>query len=106
MAHRNLAKLYDITGNTRDSLAHNRTALRLGPGRLTGGRVRDPADAETYRTVASQSVARMEYANGVGHSEAHFDAYRALTGKRVDLPFSQVTRELMERAGLEGNSGP
>ena len=34
-------------------------------------------------------------------AEDHFDAHRALTGKRVELPFSQVTRELMEKAGLE-----
>jgi len=46
-AHRNLAKLYDASGNTRDSLHHNRMALRLGPGKVTEGRVRDRADAET-----------------------------------------------------------
>ena len=60
LAHRNLARLLDATGNTRDSLTHNRIAVRLGPGHLTEGRVRDAHDTDTYRTVARQTVARNE----------------------------------------------
>lgn len=60
LAHRNLARLLDATGNTRDSLLHNRVALRLGPGHLSEGHVRDAHDTDTYRTVARQSVARRE----------------------------------------------
>ena len=181
LAHRNLARLLDATGNTRDSLTHNRIAVRLGPGHLTEGRVRDAHDTDTYRTVARQTVARNEcvviffsqtffifnmyffrqkcttrllacislsftraicplrwssfrknsydiharpisnpcfrctsmmcsvwfacfstrYANGIGFAEEHFDAYRALAGKRVDMPFSEATKDLLQRAGLE-----
>jgi hypothetical protein len=60
LAHRNLARLLDATGNTRDSLLHNRIALRLGPGHLSEGHLRDAHDTDTYRTVARQSVARRE----------------------------------------------
>jgi hypothetical protein len=41
------------------------------------------------------------YANGIGFAEEHFDAYRALAGKRVDMPFSEATKDLLQRAGLE-----
>ena len=60
MTHRNLAKILDATGNTRDSLLHNRAALKLGPGRLSGGRQREWNDTDTYRIVARQTVARRE----------------------------------------------
>lgn len=40
------------------------------------------------------------YTDGRGHTEEHFDAYRALSNKRVTMPFSETTTELMQKAGL------
>jgi len=101
MAHRNIARILDAVGNTRDSLQHNREALKLGPGALTGGRVRDAADTDTYRVVARQTVARQEYSNGRGFTEQHYDAHRGLAGKRFTLPFSETTKELLQKAGID-----
>lgn len=99
-AQRNVAKLLDQLGNTRDALEHNRRALVLGPGCVTGGRLREARDTETYRVVARQAVARNEYSDGRGSCEQHMDAHRALARKRVDLPFSETTRELLAKAGM------
>lgn len=49
----------------------------------------------------SSSLYAIRYSNGRGFSEEHYDAYRALSGKRFQLPFSEVTKELLAKAGLE-----
>lgn len=99
-AQRNVARILDQLGNTRDALEHNRRALTLGEGYATRGAVREFHDTQTYRVVARQAVARNEYSDGRGHCEQHMDAYRALASKRVELPFSETTRELLAKAGL------
>ena len=92
-AHRNLAQVYDVTGNSREAVVHNRRAIALGPGRF--GKY-EKADAEAYRRVAVQRAGRGETASG--HAHEHYDAYRALAGKPFVLPDSERTVELLVKA--------
>ena len=97
-AHRNLAKLYDAMGNTRDALEHNRIAITCGPAANSLGKARDRADTDTYRIVARQTLARMEYANKRGHAEEYYHAHRALKGSRYQLPYTSTTMELLQKS--------
>lgn len=57
--------------------------------------------SNVFSTIRLLFLYHHRYANGVGFAEEHFDAYRALAGKRVDMPFSEATKDLLQRAGLE-----
>mmetsp|Transcript_11014 Transcript_11014/g.25575 ORF Transcript_11014/g.25575 Transcript_11014/m.25575 type:complete len:253 (-) Transcript_11014:207-965(-) len=89
-AHRNLAKLLDATGNSRDAVKHNRNAIQLGPGVRAG---HEKYDTDTYRLLATQLVGRGELQSG--HVHEHYDAFRALAGKRYILPNSERTTEIL-----------
>jgi len=96
MCHRNYALILDQIGNARDSVKHNRIAVARGPGRRA---VPDRADAQAYRRLAIGLVGQ-----GPSHrvqSHAHYDAHRALTFKRYDMPASTKTEELLELAGAK-----
>uniref|UniRef100_A0A7S2RJZ9 Tetratricopeptide repeat protein n=1 Tax=Rhizochromulina marina TaxID=1034831 RepID=A0A7S2RJZ9_9STRA len=89
-AHRSLAKILDATGNTRDSLSHNRQAVLTGPGMQAA---REHHDAQAYRRVAIQTVARGQTQRG--HASAYYDAHRALAGKKFDMPTTEITKQLL-----------
>jgi tetratricopeptide (TPR) repeat protein len=97
-AHRNLAKILDAMGNTRDALEHNRISITCGPSANSLGQVREASDTDTYRIVARQSVARMEYKNKRGHSEDYYHSFRALSGAKYQLPYTATTMELLKKS--------
>lgn len=89
-AHRNLAKLFDAIGNARDSFKHNQLAVSCGPGVQLQ---REYHDTQAYRKLAIQLAEH-------GHrsdAHAHYDAHRALAGKRMVLANTEQTKELLER---------
>jgi len=92
MAHRNLAKILDTLGNTRDAVKHNQIAIQLGPGKHG---VTQHADTMTYRNLSRQLVARGQTIEC--KATAHYDQYRALAYKKNVLPNSQKTVELLRR---------
>jgi hypothetical protein len=97
MAHRSFARVQDVLGNSRDSLQHNKHAIQCGPG--IRGRDHKP-DTDTYRKVAVQLVGSRQIKEGFAHE--HFDQYRALAGKRLEMPNSQRTRELLAKTRTKG----
>lgn len=92
MVHRNMAKLKDIMGNSLEAIKHNRVAIRLGPGMHAQS---DRGDFEACRALSKQLVAAG--LREQGQAQEHYDAYRALAGKRNILSLSERTRELLEK---------
>jgi len=97
--YRLLARIRDIRGNTEQSLKFNRAAVFLGPGRRLQY---DKHDAAAYKEVAVQSVGMGQTESGYAHE--HMDAHRALLGKRVQLPHTQTTIELLHKARAGRNA--
>jgi len=87
-AHRNIARIFDTLGNTRDSLSHNRAALKLGPGALTGGVVihwRDLIIA-SIPSQSPQSWQRLTSFDCLSHQmrdSADTDTYRVVARQTV-----------------------
>ena len=92
MIHRNIAKLRNVMGNGIAAARHNRIAVQLGPGLHA---VPEKGDFRAYRALAIQLVATGQ--REVGFAQEHYDAYRALSGKRMTLSLSEKTRELLEK---------
>lgn len=92
MAHRSLGQVLGQMGNSEQSLFHRKIAIRRGPG--VGG-VFHPQDTLTYKKLGVQIVMRDSPEKHNGH--AFVDAYRALTGKHVELENSERTREILQK---------
>ena len=99
MIHRNIAKLRCVMGNSIQAVKHNRIAIRLGPGMQC---VSEKGDCQAYRRLAVQLVATGQRVSG--HAHEHYDAYRALAGKRNVLTFSERTREILQKTRQKGLS--
>lgn len=95
MAHRVLGHVLDQSGNSALSLHHRKIALRRGSG-LHG--IYHPHDTALYKKLSVQLLTRKARSSKEGRqaSHAHMDAYRALSGKHVELANSQRTREILE----------
>ena len=96
MVHRNIAKLQNVLGNSFEAAKNNRIAIRLGPGIHARS---DPGDYNAYRALSMQLVSIGQRESG--HACDHYDAYRALAGKRKMLALSQKTRELLMRTNTK-----
>lgn len=98
VGHRTLGQVHDQMGNSGMSLHHRRIAVRRGPGAanaIQGGDVNHPFDIHTYKKVGVQLVMRGAAERDNGH--AFIDAYRAMSGKHVDLANSERTHELLHK---------
>ncbi|KAJ1457651.1 hypothetical protein M885DRAFT_514665 [Pelagophyceae sp. CCMP2097] len=101
-AWRNLARIYDVMGNSRDALTANDAAIEASTTqnrRLTDAVDRDDhaqiaGAAQAYRRAAVLRAGRSDVKLG----QKHFDAYRAIQNKPFELPDSQRTVELLLRA--------
>lgn len=92
MIHRNIAKLRHALGSSREAVKSNRIAIRLGPGIHA---TPEKGDFNAYRHLALQLVATGQRESG--YAQEHYDAYRALAGKRNILSLSERTRELLQK---------
>lgn len=90
MIHRNIAKLRHATGSSLEAVKSNRIAIRLGPGMHA---ISEKGDFTAYRNLALQLMATGQRESG--YAQEHYDAYRALAGKRNILTLSERTRELL-----------
>eukprot|EP01034_Spumella_vulgaris_P024836 gene24836-31224_t len=101
MNHRNLGKLHNALGDSRSSLEHNMTSLRLerpvlnsaGTGYVTSAGTKPVTSA--YRAAAVQIIAK-----GGSRDEAYklMDVARTLENKTFVLDTTQRTNEIINKA--------
>lgn len=87
MNHRNLAKLHAAMGDARSALEHNLTSVSLENPRLQAN-----PNTSAFRAAAVQLIAK-----GGKREEAYalMDAARHLEKKKIDLPTSVQTNEII-----------
>ncbi len=101
MNHRNIAKLHAALGDSRSSLEHNMTSLRLERPLLNsaGNAYINPQGnkpvTSAYRAAAVQIIAK-----GGNRDEAYrlMDAARTLEGRVFTLDTTQRTNEIIYKA--------
>lgn len=94
LSHRLLGQVLDEMGNSSRALHHRMIAIRRGANAAgTSDRMNHPQHLYTYKKVATQLVIGKDRDGESGH--AFMDAYRAMSGKRVELAHSERTREIL-----------
>lgn len=93
--HRNIAKIYDAIGDSGLSLNHHLQSIKLDIHN-------HKPDSSSYRSAAVQIIAK-----GGSRDEAHnyMNIARSIENKRVNLPSSQRTHEIVAKILLrKGNN--
>eukprot|EP00953_Heterococcus_sp_UTEX-ZZ885_P024987 13615-Heterococcus_DN1.PRE.4 len=97
--HRNLARLLAANHRSAESIVHNKIAIHRGPGAQTPP-VAYSRDIATYRALGMQlQCSGQSKAQG---ASGCIDVARALEGKRVVLPQSATTYEMLAKAKITG----
>lgn len=95
IAHRNFAKIRDAMGNTEEALQHNMTSLTIE--QVNGAR----SNPKTLRTAAVQIISNGVPADSdlpgdrIKAASRLMDAARAIEGKKISLPTSTRTYEII-----------